>query len=201
MAEPSSSSASEFKAPGSVECFVPAEYCKSQGRIVYKADKICKLCKMEQHIDKLKVFAGGNPTSEQLCENLRELRKVERKAKADAASTLHPCAFDDPDFAHCKWQTPELNLRRVRGATGRCKRVSIKGNTCESCWGNGKRDWNAFAKVHEFFSSIGNIGQLRADVREEALRTKPKRGREEEQVQGDSGESEEEGKGKQRRLE
>lgn len=125
----SSSSEPPFKPPPVVEC-VSQEHCLGFGKRVHVPNKICAECLKRHDPQELRICANNNQEAITLVDE--ELsRKQETKRNIEARGR-YLCAFEDPDYEHCRWRRRDLNLRGTRTDCGVVRR---KGAACEKCWG------------------------------------------------------------------
>ncbi|KAF2866171.1 hypothetical protein BDV95DRAFT_612038 [Massariosphaeria phaeospora] len=125
-----STSESSFKPPPVVEC-VSQSHCLSFGMKVYVANKICAHCLKSHDLQQLRAWANDNVEALALIEE--ELGRKHTAKRNLEAHGRYLCAFEDPDFEHCRWRQSDLNLRDARRT---CLVVRRKGLACGRCWEN-----------------------------------------------------------------
>ncbi len=123
-----SASESPFKPPPIVEC-ISRSHCLGIGRKIYVPDRICAACLQRHDPQQLRIWADAN-TAALLLVNEETLRKHVLKRNIEARGR-YLCAFEDPDFQHCRWRLHDLNLRGTRLD---CSSVRKKGTACSKCW-------------------------------------------------------------------
>lgn len=164
------SSAPQFKPPPVVEC-LSWNLCFGFGKKVYNPTNICTQCLLRYDAQQLRLMANGNTNALAVIEE--ELpRRQTLKSNLEAHGRFL-CAFEDPDFAECRWRHQDLNLR---GTRLNCSVVKRKGMACEKCWG---RRLQKFA-IMQHFTPTGTC-------HEEVDRIVPQTGNEESVDHGDDG--------------
>jgi hypothetical protein len=166
MTPPSSSG---FKLPPVVEC-MSREHCLGFGKKVYVADKICDVCLRRHDPQQLREWAYANTRALSVLDE-EFSKKQERKRNLEAHGR-YLCAFEDPDYTHCRWRRYDLNLRGTRTDCGVVRR---KGTACISCW---KRHLQKVGIV-QYFTPMG-LCHEEADKMNEALREEESAAKDEE---------------------
>lgn len=140
-----SGSNSLFKPPPTVECLCQ-EHCLGFGKKVYNPNLVCDDCLKRHEPQQLYVWAQDN-TSATLVINEEIARKQLLKQNIESHGR-YLCAFEDPDFQHCRWRQSDLNLRDTRL---NCTSARRKGAACSRCW---KR---RLSKIHiaQYFTPTG----------------------------------------------
>jgi hypothetical protein len=123
-----SGSDSIFKSPPVVECIAHV-HCLGIGKKIHCPDKICNSCLTRYDPQQLRTWANNNTVALTIIEG-EVLRKQELKRNIES-HRRYLCAFEDPDFQHCRWRYHDLNLR---GTRLNCGTVRWKGKACEKCW-------------------------------------------------------------------
>ncbi len=139
-----SSSASPFKVPPSVECLCQ-RHClgigeqrlhlpriprpNRSGKKIHNPNRICSNCLNRHDLQQLRIWANGSLPATLLI-NQADRQKQVLKTHAEARGRFL-CAFLDPDFQHCRWRLYDLNLR---GTRLNCRPVRRKGTACARCW-------------------------------------------------------------------
>ncbi|CAE7026232.1 hypothetical protein PTTW11_04038 [Pyrenophora teres f. teres] len=124
----SSASESPFKPPPIVEC-VSGTHCLGIGKKIHVPHRVCSDCLQRHDPQQLRIWAISN-TAALLLINEETARKHVLKRNIEARGR-HLCAFEDPDFQHCRWRLLDLNLRGTRLD---CPSVRRKGTACAKCW-------------------------------------------------------------------
>ncbi|KAL6153357.1 hypothetical protein ACJQWK_11394 [Exserohilum turcicum] len=124
----SSASDSPFKPPPIVEC-TSGPHCLGIGKKVHVPHRVCPDCLQRHDPQQLRVWAHSNPGAI-LSINEETARKHVLKRNIEARGRFL-CAFEDPDFQHCRWRLLDLNLRGTRLD---CPSVRRKGTACTKCW-------------------------------------------------------------------
>lgn len=135
------SAASAFKPPPVVEC-LSREHCLGFGQKVYVANRICNACLRRHDPQQLREWANGNRDAISILDE-EYARKQNAKRNLEARGRFF-CAFEDPDYMHCRWRRSDLNLR---GTRINCSMVRRKGMACGKCW---KRHLQKFGIVQHF---------------------------------------------------
>lgn len=124
----SSPSESPFKSPPVVECISQGS-CLGFGKKVHVPNRICVECLKRHDPQQLREWANDDVEALGLVDE--ELSRKQATKQNIEAHGRYLCAFEDPDFASCRWRRADLNLRGIRGD---CKVVKRKGLACEKCW-------------------------------------------------------------------
>ena len=123
-----SASTPQFTPPPVVEC-ISREHCLGLGKKVHSPNKICAECLQRYDLQQLQIWANGNVEAQaKMDEELSRKQMVKRNIEARGR---YLCAFEDPDYHHCRWRRMELNLRSTRLT---CSMVRRKGTACQRCW-------------------------------------------------------------------
>jgi hypothetical protein len=117
-----------FKPPPTVECIIN-ENCLSIGRRKPKPGVICGECLRRHDLHRLAEWAKGD--TEAVARIEEELFRKQQIMSNLESRGRYLCAFEDPDFGHCRWREPDLNLRGTRTDCAMAKR---KGMACSKCW-------------------------------------------------------------------
>ena len=136
---------SGFKAPPVVEC-MSREHCLGFGKKVYAADMICDACLRRHDPQRLREWAQANRNALAILDEAF-FRKVETRRNLEARGR-YLCAFEDPDYTHCRWRQYDLNLRGTRTDCGVVRR---KGMACMRCW---KRHLQK-VEIVQYFTPMG----------------------------------------------
>jgi hypothetical protein len=134
-----------FKAPPVIDCLSQAR-CLGIGRKTYNPYTVCLSCLKRHDPQQLRGWANNNASALALIEE-QVNRKQEAKRRIEAHGR-YLCAFEDPDFQHCRWRESDLNLR---GTRLNCTTVRGKGKACKRCW---RRHLQNVAIV-QYFSPAG----------------------------------------------
>jgi hypothetical protein len=118
-----------FKPPPIVECIAEG-YCLGTGKKVYHPEKVCETCLNRYDCQQLRKWASLNTLALAIIEEEYNRRQI-RKDNIESHN-CYLCAFEDPDFEHCRWRQLDFNLRGIRLD---CKTVRHKGKACSKCWG------------------------------------------------------------------
>lgn len=140
-----SSSETPFKPPPVVECTLQ-ENCLGFGKKLHVLDKICADCLKRHDPQQLREWVAHNASALSLIEE-ESSRKQQVKRNIEARGR-YLCAFEDPDYEHCRWRRPDLNLRGTRADCGVVKR---KGSACEKCW----RHYLHKIDIVQYFTPLG----------------------------------------------
>ena len=124
----SSASESPFKPPPIVKC-ISGNNCLGVGKKIYAPDLVCTDCLQRHDPQQLRIWANSNTGALSLI-NEETSRKQLSKRNIEARGR-YLCAFEDPDFQHCRWRLLDLNLR---GTRLNCSSVRKKGRACSKCW-------------------------------------------------------------------
>lgn len=124
----SSATGHYFRPPPIVECLSQGN-CLGIGRKVFNPHFICTNCLAQHDPQQLRAWANNNYTALVLLEE--ELHRKNIVKQNIEAHGRYLCAFEDPDFQHCRWRRRDLNLRGTRLT---CKVVQKKGAACARCW-------------------------------------------------------------------
>ena len=124
------SSAAEvlFKPPPIVECTSQGS-CLGIGRKVFNPHRICANCLARHDPQQLRTWASNSRTALSLIDGEVYRKQIVKQNIESHGRYL--CAFEDPDFQHCRWRRGDLNLRGIRLS---CKVVHRKGAACARCW-------------------------------------------------------------------
>jgi hypothetical protein len=117
-----------FKPPPVVEC-MSREHCLGFGKKVFVPDIICNSCLRRHDPQRLREWAQGNTGALSILDE--EFHRKQQTKRNLEARGRYLCAFEDPDFTHCRWRRYDLNLRGTRTDCGIVKR---KGTACAKCW-------------------------------------------------------------------
>jgi hypothetical protein len=124
----SSASDSSFKSPPIVRC-ISGNHCLGIGKKIHVPDLVCFDCLQRHDPQQLRIWANNNTAVVALI-NDETFRKQISKRNIEAHGRCF-CAFEDPDFQHCRWRLLDLNLR---GTRLNCPTVRRKGTACPKCW-------------------------------------------------------------------
>jgi hypothetical protein len=124
----SASSDFVFKPPPIVEC-IAQRYCLGFGKKIYHSDTVCISCLKRYDPQQLRIWACYNTAALAIVE-AEVIRKQELKHNIELHGR-YLCAFEDPDYQHCRWRYRDLNLR---GTRLNCGTVRKKGKACDRCW-------------------------------------------------------------------
>jgi hypothetical protein len=124
----SSGSETKFRPPPIVEC-ISQGHCLGIGRKVYCPHKICPSCLQRYDPSQLQTWAKQNPVAISLINDQIHQKQIIKHNIESYGRYL--CAFEDPDFLHCRWRLRDLNLRGTRLT---CTTVRRKGTACNRCW-------------------------------------------------------------------
>ncbi|KAF2263229.1 hypothetical protein CC78DRAFT_534226 [Lojkania enalia] len=124
----SSSIEQTFKQPPVTEC-IAGEHCLSFGKKIYVPDKICHECLSGQNPGQLREWADDNPDALAIIE--LDIKNKQKTKENLEAHSRYLCAFEDPDYQHCRWRKEDLDLRDRRTV---CLLVRRKGMACQKCW-------------------------------------------------------------------
>lgn len=117
-----------FKPPPTIECLVQ-NHCLGIGRKINNPSKVCHECLKRYDPQQLRTWANDNFPALSII-NAQVLQKHEVKKNLEAHGRFL-CAFEDPDYQHCRWREFDLNLR---GTRLNCTTVRKKGKACDRCW-------------------------------------------------------------------
>ncbi|KAF2131208.1 hypothetical protein P153DRAFT_288031 [Dothidotthia symphoricarpi CBS 119687] len=106
-----SSTSSTFKSPPTVHCLCRI-YCLGIGRKVYRASQICPDCLKRHDPEQLCIWANNNPAAIHTVSE--EVSRKQVSKQNIEAHGRYLCAFEDPDYRHCRWRRFDLNLRGTR---------------------------------------------------------------------------------------
>ena len=123
-----SSSDSPFKPPPTVICLCQNN-CLGFGKKVHHPSHVCADCLKRHDPQQLRVWANNDTTALSLIDE--EVSRKQVLKQNIEAHGRYLCAFEDPDYQHCRWRQSDLNLR---GTRLNCKAVRIKGAACSRCW-------------------------------------------------------------------
>ncbi|XPS72274.1 hypothetical protein M3J09_004441 [Ascochyta lentis] len=118
----------QFRPPPIVECISQGS-CLGIGRKVFSPHHICNDCLTRHDPHQLRTRANISCTA--LCLIDEEIHRRQTVKQNIEAHGRYLCAFEDPDFQHCRWRRRDLNLR---GSRLTCKVVRQKGAACTRCW-------------------------------------------------------------------
>lgn len=124
----SSATETTFKPPPIIEC-IAEHNCIGVGKKVHVPHHVCPDCLQRHDPQQLRIWAKHNASALSLI-NDEASRKHILKQNIEARSRYF-CAFEDPDFQHCRWRLFDLNLRGTRLD---CRYVRLKGTACSKCW-------------------------------------------------------------------
>jgi hypothetical protein len=124
----SNSTMSSYKLPPIIQCISP-EHCLSIGKKVHTPGKICDVCLKRYDLQQLREWAHEDPTALSILDE-EFARRQEAKGNIEARGR-YLCAFEDPDYTHCRWRQHDVNLRGTRTDCGVVRR---KGSACVKCW-------------------------------------------------------------------
>jgi hypothetical protein len=124
----SSAPDSLFKPPPIVKC-ISRNNCLGVGKKIHVPDLVCPDCLQRHDPQQLRIWAKNNTSVISLI-NEEASRKQISKRNLEARGRYF-CAFEDPDFQHCRWRLLDLNLR---GTRLNCSTVRRKGTACSKCW-------------------------------------------------------------------
>jgi hypothetical protein len=122
------SSASPFSAPPIVKC-ISGNNCLGIGKKLHAPDLVCSNCLQRHNPQQLRIWANSNPGTISLI-NEESSRKQLSKRNIEACGR-YLCAFEDPEFLHCRWRLLDLN---IRGTRLNCSSVRRKRTACSKCW-------------------------------------------------------------------
>lgn len=117
-----------FRPPPIVECISQGS-CLGIGRKVFNPHKICTICLIRHDPQQLRTWASNSLASLSLVDD--EVRRKHIVQQNIETRGRYLCAFEDPDYQHCRWRRRDLNLRGTRLT---CKVVRKKGAACAQCW-------------------------------------------------------------------
>ena len=118
----------QFKLPPVTEC-ISRDLCLGFGKKVHSSDKICKACLLRHDPQQLRTLANDNVDALAIVE--KEIARKQVLKENTEGHNRFLCAFEDPDYIHCRWRRQDLNLRGTRLT---CSVVRRKGMACEKCW-------------------------------------------------------------------
>lgn len=123
-----SRSESPFKPPPVVTCLCQ-DHCLGIGKKVHNPNQVCSDCLTRHDPQQLRAWANNDAAALALIDE-EVSRKQVLKDNIEAHGQFL-CAFEDPDFQHCRWRQSDLNLR---GTRLNCGSVRTKGAACGKCW-------------------------------------------------------------------
>jgi hypothetical protein len=124
----STASRPTFKLPPSVKCIAQG-HCLGVGRKVYYSKTVCATCLKRYDCQQLRIWASNDTSALALVQKEYVNRQLQKRNIESCNRYL--CAFEDPDFEHCRWRHRDLNLR---GTRLNCNTVRRKGTACKKCW-------------------------------------------------------------------
>jgi hypothetical protein len=124
----SSAPDSLFKSPPIVKC-ISRNNCLGIGKKIHVPDLVCPDCLLRHDPQQLRIWAKNNISAISLI-NEEAFQKQNFKRNLETRGRYY-CAFEDPDFQHCRWRLLDLNLRGTRLD---CSIVRRKGTACSRCW-------------------------------------------------------------------
>ncbi|KAH8627348.1 hypothetical protein IG631_17116 [Alternaria alternata] len=136
---------SPFKPPPIVEC-ISGSHCLGIGKKIHNTDRVCADCLQQHDPQQLRVWTNPN-TAASLLVDEEATRKQVLKRNIEARGR-YLCAFEDPDFQHCRWRLYDLNLRGTRLD---CPSVRKKGAACSRCWRRRLRK----IRIAQYFTPTG----------------------------------------------
>ncbi|KAF2689688.1 hypothetical protein K458DRAFT_131110 [Lentithecium fluviatile CBS 122367] len=150
-----------FKPPPVVEC-MSREHCLGFGKKIYVPNVVCSSCLKRHDPQQLREWAQGNSSALHILDE--EFAQKQQTKRNLEARGRYLCAFEDPDYTHCRWRRRDLNLRGTRMDCGIVRR---KGTACVKCW---RRHLHKIGIV-QYFTPMG-LCHEEADKAAEASKSK-----------------------------
>ena len=145
-----SPSESPFKPPPIVLCLCQ-EQCLGIGKKIYDPSQVCFDCLKRHDLQQLRVWANNDTAALSIIDE-ESSRKQVLKRNIEAHGRFL-CAFEDPDFQHCRWRQSDLNLR---GTRLNCSSVRTKGAACAKCWNRHLQK----IEIVQYFTPTGHCHEL-----------------------------------------
>jgi hypothetical protein len=136
---------SPFKSPPIVEC-ISRNHCLGIGKKTYVPHRVCRDCLRRHDPQQLRIWAKNNTTAVSIIDEETNRKQIVKRNIE--ARSRYLCAFEDPDYQHCRWRRLDLNLRGTRPD---CPTVQRKGVACWKCWRGHLRK----IKIVQYFTPTG----------------------------------------------